>query len=130
MNDGWKGTKPMSKHTLQAKLDQINLKIQQAQEEREAFLKEYYGAITEKLKMIEAHVLPTEVLVGAILDAIQRYNANESVIKKWEGMAHPFFRTKRPSRAKSVASKHRQKYNPDSATAINTAQAEKELLHE
>lgn len=120
----------MRKHTLQTKLDQINLKIQQAQDERDTFLKEYYAAMIEKLNVIDAHVLPPEVLVGSILDAIQKYNANEGVIKKWEGMAHPFFRTKRPSRVKPIASRHSKKHISNSSIDINTAQAEKEPLNE
>lgn len=120
----------MSKNTIKSKLDQINLKIQQAQDEREAFLKEYYAAMIEKLNVIDAHVLPPDVLVGSILDAIQKYNANDSVIKKWEGMAHPFFRTKRSSRVKPIASRHTKKHISKSSIDINTAPAEKEPLNE
>ncbi len=120
----------MSKHMLQTKLDQLNLKIQQAQAEREAFLKEYYVQITEKLQVINAHVLPLDILVGAVLDAIQKYNSNDGVIKKWEGMAHPFFRTKRPSRSKAAASNHSQKHNSTRAVGIETAKPKKEPMDE
>lgn len=120
----------MSKHVLQTKLDQLNLKIQQAQAERETFLREYYAEITEKLRVIEAHVLPLDILVGSILDAIQKYNAKEGIIKKWEGMAHPFFRTKRPSRSKAATSNTHQMRNPSSAAEINTAANKKEPEYE
>lgn len=120
----------MSKHTLQSKLDQLNLKIQQAQEEREAFLKEYYEVIAQKLKVIEAHALPSAILVGAVLDAIEKYQANDGIIKKWEGMAHPFFRTKRPSRSQAATPKHRQ-HQPSAASArLNPSPHKKEPQYE
>lgn len=120
----------MSKHTLQFKLDQLNLKIQQAHEEREVFLKEYYAGITQKLSLVDAHVLPPEVLVGAVLDAIQKYNSKDTILKKWEGMAHPFFRTKRSIRQAQVATRHNESHTENNSVDLNTTKVEKELVHD
>lgn len=120
----------MSKHILQLKLEQIDLKIQHAQEERDAFLQEYYGAIMQKLNVIEAHVLPPEVLVGAILDAVQKYNTKDNIVKKWEGMAHPFFRPKRSVRPVHGVSKANESHTATHDVSNNPAKVEKELVHD
>lgn len=120
----------MSKHTLQLKLEQINLKIQQAHEEREVFLKEYYTTITQKLSLIDAHVLPPEILVGAILDAVHKYTSKDSIIKKWEGMSHPFFRPKRTTRPAHVTPKYSETHQATNAVDSNKKTVEKELVHD
>lgn len=91
----------MSVNHLKLKLEQIEAKIKEAELEKDNFIRSYYESLIDKLKDAQAHVLPPEVLIGALVDALNKYQLNDLIIQKWEGMARPFFRPKRAKKTET-----------------------------
>lgn len=92
----------MNVNHLKLKLEQIEAKIKEAELEKNNFIRSYYTSLIDKLKDANAHGLPPEVLIGALVDAIHKYQLNDPIIQQWEGMARPFFRPKRAKKTKKA----------------------------
>jgi hypothetical protein len=92
----------MSVNHLKIKLEQLEAKIKEAELEKDNFIRFYYASLIDKLKDANAHGLPPEVLIGALVDAIHKYQLNDPIIQKWEGMARPFFRPKRAKKTETA----------------------------
>lgn len=92
----------MSVNHLKLKLEHLEAKIKEAELEKDNFIRSYYESLIEKLKDAHAHDLPPEVLIGALVEALNKYQLNDPIIQKWEGMARPFFRSKRAKKTEKV----------------------------
>ncbi len=72
------------------KVSEIDLKIKALQEKKKKLEEKKSLQLVQLIKKSGASILPSEILVGSLLDAVKAFEDNIDTIKKWQKSGQEF----------------------------------------
>ncbi len=72
------------------KLSEFDLQMKTIQEKKKRYIEIQSMQLIKMIKKIGAFDLPSEILVGSLIDTVQSYQKEEEVINKWQQLGYEF----------------------------------------
>ena len=93
------------------KVSEIELKIKALQDKKRKLEEKQYLQLAQMIKNVGAAALPSDVLVGALLDATIAFKEKQDIVKKWQQAGKEFLTSGKEKNGKKKENKKKDKEN-------------------
>jgi len=103
--------------TIISKVSEIDLKIKALQEKKKHLEERNLHGLAKVIKKLNADSLPTNILIGSLLEAVEAFQQKKDSIKNWQTKGKDFLEAeKRNNTRKHLSHPFRKsQQNPESA---------------
>lgn len=94
------------------KLSEIDIQIKVLQDKKKKLEEKQSLQLAQLIKKSGASILPSEILVGSLLDAVKAFEENIDTIKKWQKSGQEFLKSGKDKKEEEEGKKSKNTFRP------------------